>query len=88
MARNIFKKETKKIGGFIFSQALAFGILGLIIFISIYYTILSLRVQLGYFDYPILTTISEVTWYFIGTSFLLTGVGIGSFIGFKKGKRK
>lgn len=78
----------KKASRYIVGHALLFGVLGLIIFIPVYYFILSLRIKMGYFENPALTTLSEVNWYFIGASFFLIGSGLGAYVGNKKRKRK
>ncbi len=84
-----FKKERKRWIKYVLGHALAFGICGLVIFTLSYQYILSKRVQFGYFDFPWLTTLSELNWYFIGSSFVLIATGLaGGYVGHRRHKRK
>lgn len=57
------------------------------IFLFTYWLVLKIRVYYGYFDYPILTSIAELNWFFIGIA-LMSAFGIGAVHGAVKHKRK
>jgi len=88
--KSILKKKTRKTFNYIIGHAIIGGLIGLVLFTTTYYLILTKRTLLngGYFSSPFLTTLSELNWYFIGTSFLLIGIGVGGIVGNIRNKRR
>ena len=84
----MLKKETKQFLKWIGKHVLFFSVTGVVVLLIAYYFILSKRVELGYFDYPFLTTLSELTWFLLGGVIYLSFNGLKKLFSRKKRNKK
>jgi hypothetical protein len=81
--KSTINSNTQKLRASIAKYALLYTLIGA----GVYYGLLKLRTMYGYFDWPVLTMLSEVTWVWMSIA-ILTLAGVGGVKGYKKHKRK